>query len=997
MFDENETKVMTRPSAKATSTAGLLSPVEAAYHLGITAELIFQYTKPSFAKATGLRPLATIEVAGKTRLSRSELDSFNALLADPWPEANETRTPIPRAILDHLRGESRNQCARCGSGIGVETAHIRPWATSRSHHHDNLIRICVSCHKEHDVHRSLPMKELQALKASLIERTRASLRTPTGPTEQRSQLPAVTPNFVGREGALAELKDCLCLGRSIMITGVGGIGKTQLLIKSLTIAETGRPIIWIDVGKYDGLLDVFAALQSAVGDGEIACSIANLSTRLDEMRACVVFDGVEQSTLEEIDDFEDGISALMYTGMETQFVFTSQIALYRLETEKQITLGRLDGQSSKTLVENIAGSQAFARQKDFATLLAFCDGHSLTLRLAGALLKHYGEARLVLSAIDRKGAVAITLPGRQRHDHTTSLQLCLLIAHESLSSEARRLLSALAECPAGLFTHWILSKFLALNDPAETLGELRQWHLVDTVELQGNVTRTSVLSPVRTFVRTKTRETDLPAHADLTRDVIIEFAVLAAILETEYDHPYDTPYVLERFREELPNFLHTLILAREFANDTDLVRAATAIVRSLMRYFFVRGLFVQGARAMRDAAELALKSGQTKDALALLLQFAALAQRAGEQGLMQEVSDLVDRIETQTTSEEEADLALCRSMVAAENGDNEGASTFARAAVAAYQRALFSLPIVEAEEGRNGNVECRNEISNVLASAFGLLGSALLASGEPAEAAKAYNCSLHHQRGASIAVNRGQTLHQLGNCCSHVQRFDEAAKHYLDAAEVFHFVGMEEFLSNALGELGYAVLDVKEEHQIDVDRDLLLSGLEDLSRSVKSVFDLAKPLDHFRCISIIRKLFGSIALLSITGYGEHLEELCAELKKNVIDPFGCAFAEGQRDRDELFPVMIIELSSRVGLLVARSEESFRQDGDVAEDIIDELVVAICQSHQWAQDQMRLVDWLAIFLTRRWKFSGVSPKRLHEFVQNFRDGVVDSLNLSREER
>ena len=104
----------------------LLTPLEAAHHLGITTELLFQFTKRSFGKTTGLRSLQTVEKDGQTRFSLPELDAFDSLLGGEWCDSSEHRPSIPKGILDHLRAESQNQCARCGSGAAVDTAHIRP-------------------------------------------------------------------------------------------------------------------------------------------------------------------------------------------------------------------------------------------------------------------------------------------------------------------------------------------------------------------------------------------------------------------------------------------------------------------------------------------------------------------------------------------------------------------------------------------------------------------------------------------------------------------------------------------------------------------------------------------------------------------------------------------------------------------------------------------------------------------------------------------------------
>ena len=167
----------------------LLTALEAAHHLGITTELLFQFTKQRFGNTKGLRSLQTVEHNGHTCFRLKELDEFDSVLAGKWGDAGKDRPNIPKAILDHLRAESQNQCARCGSGVGVDTAHISPWATSRSHHPHNLIRICSACHREHDAQHSLSTEQLKAIKDRLIARTRASLMERMQPSRQHLRSP----------------------------------------------------------------------------------------------------------------------------------------------------------------------------------------------------------------------------------------------------------------------------------------------------------------------------------------------------------------------------------------------------------------------------------------------------------------------------------------------------------------------------------------------------------------------------------------------------------------------------------------------------------------------------------------------------------------------------------------------------------------------------------------------------------------------------------------
>lgn len=977
------------------SAETLLIPLAAAHRLGITSELLFQYTKPSFAKASGFRTLTSVEQSGKTLFSISELDAFNALLAGPWRPAGAQRPAIPKAVLDHLRAESLNQCARCGSGIGVDTAHIRSWADSRSHHHANLIRLCSQCHREHDAQHSLSTDELISLKTVLVERTRANLTARMQPSQPLGNLPRPASSFTGRDSELVMLMDALRSGRSAIITGVGGIGKTELLVQALSRSEMGRPVFWIDVEQYRDTSDILAVLRAALGKDGVACPETALPARLDAVQGCVVFDGIERATLSDIDEFEDAVAALYSATSTAQFVATSQVMLHKLPADPRIKVGKLDKQSSKQLLRGLSSD---GEPAELGGLLEFCDGHALTLKLASALVDHYGSPSSALGAIEAKGVAVVSLPGRRRQSRGTSLELCLQIAYTALSIEGRQLLWAIAESPAGLFTHYLEGDWLSLAEPIEALAELRRWHLIDIVSPDERPSRTHVLSPIRAFAIESARRDDRARYETVLDRLVHGHGMMVAVLEVKYDDPNQTPYVLHRFGEELPNLLHALELARDHQGNKEMVLTAVSIVRSLMRYFFVLRLSEQGARVMHDAAELALSGGYLERASGLILQTVALAQRADRTDLAKAGLALADRLERLTEDGETlADVAMCRGIEARENGDYATAESYARKALEGYQTRLRG-PNEQRSSDRVGDGSDgfhQKELHNDISNALGLLGFSLESLGRFEEAARAYQRSLRHGRGASVAVNRGQTLHQLGNCGSHLGQFREAAKHYLDAAKIFHFVGMEEYLSNALGELGYTLLDADIENQLgDVETQLIEQGLIDLAKDTKRVFDPGRPLDHNQCIRIIRKLFGSIVLISLIGKGQLLGDFCLMMGDDVLVVVGTQLSNGKRDPDEAFPLSMIETALRLGLLVSEAEETLAQYGDISRDTIGEMLRTVCNAHGWAQDIMRVVDWFAALLTRRWGYQGASPERLQEFIKNYNDDIVDYFDLVR---
>lgn len=222
----------------------LLTPLEAACHLGITPELLFFYTSRSFRKRPGDdRRLPTHELGGVSRFLQSELDAFEGYLQEPWAEAGEDRRDPPQKVLAYLHAESGGACVRCGAGAGVQTAHIDAWAISRSNHHHNLLRICSNCHNEHDKNNSLPTEELRKLKARSIERLRGQLKTRMNlGTQCRS--PAPDPLFVGRVNELSALREALRTEQFLLVRGPGGVGKTELTLQALAAAETGRAVLW---------------------------------------------------------------------------------------------------------------------------------------------------------------------------------------------------------------------------------------------------------------------------------------------------------------------------------------------------------------------------------------------------------------------------------------------------------------------------------------------------------------------------------------------------------------------------------------------------------------------------------------------------------------------------------------------------------------------------------------------------------------------------------
>ena len=972
----------------------LLTPLEAAHHLGITSELLFQYTKRSFGKSRDIRPLETVEQDGQTRFSLSELDSFDSMLGEQWCDPTEDRPSIPSAILNHLRAESQNECARCGSGVGVDTAHICPWKISRSHHPHNLIRICSACHREHDSQNSLSTAELQKIKDRLITQTRANLMDRMQQSCKHLRSPRASPDFVGRENELKELVNALRSGRSAVVYGVGGIGKSELLLQAISRCDTGRPVLWCNIEQYSTVADVVSALRTAIAINGQACSRTDLPSRLDAAHTCVVFDGIEQASLDDLDEFEDTVNNLFHATTDTQFVSTSQVLLHRLPAEIQLKLGGLAESASRSLLRRFCPSVWDAASGDTDELLDFCDGHALTIKLSGALTEHYGSAAAAMNAIRRRGAKSVNLPGRKRNNRQTSLELCLQTAYQAQAESSRKLLWALAQAPAGIWTTFFDHDWFDLDDTAEALASLRKWHLVELVFVENRDTRTRLLTPVRRFVIECGREENQKSFEHITGQVVLHLAMMVAVLELKYDTPEETSYAVQRFGDELPNLLHVLELAQERHEDDKLVTSALAIVQSLMRYYFVLNLPEQGAQVMFVATDLAFHTQRIKTASGLMMQSLGLVLRTKDEELLTKGMEIINKIEKNSEDPEVlADVAMCQAMAAQAVHDFQEAEQFARKALEGYQKSLMSLKDGANEDGSLKTK--RNDLHNNCSNALGILGFSLLSQQKYVESAKAYRHSIKHERGGSIGVNRGQSLHQIGNCESNLGNHAAAARLYIEAAKIFQLVGMQEYLSNACGELGYTLLDVDfSEVRDHLDDNLIDHLLVDLSNNAAHVFDPARPLNHQQCIEMIRKLFGTVILLSLTGYGTKLGVFCVKCSNETIADIARQINAGSRSSDEQFPIMVADFSMHLGILIAECENELRTKGDVEHDTLENVLRTVCEAHDWAQINMRVLDWTAVYFTRRLKFSGIDAARIGEFAKNYREDVEDYLDLVR---
>ena len=601
----------------------LLTPLQAADHLGITAELLFAYTAGR-AKAKPCR-LATSEVNGETRFKRVVLDDFDRYLGEPWAPEGAARNSVPKCIENHLRAESNNQCTRCGSGMGVDTAHIDAWTKSRSHHHHNLIRLCKSCHQEFDLHKSVSADEVRAIKDRAIVRTREVLRNRMIPIAARFQPPLPEGILEGRTEELESLRDALRSSRTVLVHGPGGIGKTQLLLHALRTVETGRRVVWVEVEQAASTEAIHAALQVMRSNGTEPATRTTLRHWLDELSACVVLDGVEQVNGPMIEEVDDLLDELKNSTLNAQFVVTSQVDLQRTVFDERLELTGLAREPSRNVLLSALRDDTPIDIDSEKSLLAFVDGHPLTLRLAAKLADYLGSVRTASVLIEQQGAAVVEIQKRTTHDRNTSLDASLSLAYENLSGVEQRILYLIASCPGGIMTRLLELTDLGGSEAPVLLAALRRWSLVQTKGKGEWDERSHMLSPIRSYVRQRwSEEHAVEAHAFIQM-LVEKFSIMAA--KVELDSGSDVSKMLSLFSRELPNLLLVVDEAEANLGNAEFSFKASTICYALMRFFFVLRLPEQGCEVMRRGARIAHRDGDGKRASGHIAMMVSLAQR----------------------------------------------------------------------------------------------------------------------------------------------------------------------------------------------------------------------------------------------------------------------------------------------------------------------------------------------------------------------------------
>lgn len=711
--------------------------------------------------------------------------------------------------------------------------------------------------------------------------------------------------FIGREDELKSLHEQLGKQRVIIIEGIGGMGKTQLVLQALQTLND-MPTIWLDVESCRDVLDLKNTLLRVFlkenTDDKLEESLLELLSTLPPLR--IIIDGLDRIATSQWDQASDFLSYLVRLTRTHQLLITTQIQMNDLDFEAfRLTLQPLSLADSAQILTS-ASEEIAIKVGDTSSLdwlLHFCDGHPLSLRLVLGLLRYYRNIEAVAKRLRANQAQALEDPHRNQQKTSTSLAVCLEVAYSHFSHQQQRLLQFVSCFPVGCID--IFSQEWQKSEDYETnVAELMRFFFIEMrQDPMRECQRLYLLNPIRHFVRSKWKM-DAPSEAmdiQLAAAQTIEFHA-GVVAFTNLNMKIST-IGLETVDFELPNCL----AAMEYATEVEKLRKAehrdfkecliikVYLAYHLMSYFFVRIFLPYNLHFIQagiDAGEQ-LGDGYLSEVMDLYNLLFSLEKRLNlykERGV---IETKLTSISAQTAND------LVKALASRNLGDLKMDNRQYDEAIGFYNIAeqYFRNKL----QGTSSYAE--REDKEVDFPYFqGTLAIILAGKGRAYEYQRAYqNAIVHYSESIDLLkkikdnFNIGSIYFHLGNCYGYLGKTKSAFEQYMTAINYFVYISNGQFLSNALCEIG-ELLD-----RTDFDltslktafsEEMIALGLADASKEIVHLLHRWKTNAPFRKESfpidfvLLRKILAITKLLSVTEHLELLETFASNIEKGWVSP-----------------------------------------------------------------------------------------------------------------
>lgn len=852
----------------------LINENEAALFLGITKELLYAFVKTG-AKGQKLPINASVN---NNFFTKDQLNVWNAFLHEPWSLKSNERPEIPSFIKEYLKVESGGKCVRCGSGHRLDNAHIVPWNESLSHHPHNLIRLCTDCHTKYD-DGIISRGEIQNLKQARIERIKAEIISASGFSDQFYTAPNPIEKFVGRKNEISKLATLIAKYRFILIEGVGGIGKTQLLLQF--IKEQKLKVLWFNIEQHGTLGD----LQHDMAKRVCVSSIGDLCDSFDQQNAIVVLDGFEKLWFNERDKASTFLKNLYDHTNTTKFIVSSQVDF----SDQAMNPGILELKEGLKRYESfkvLSGLIPNLNSSDSAVqhLVSFSDGHPLTIVLVAGLIHFMGQTGEVLQSIKETGSKIIANPAYQTKNKSTSLQICLITAYNQLNSKQQWLLKHFSHFPAGcktdflrFFTSGEHKKFDSETEVNFTLATLSQFNFIQRQEDILGFDRAFMLNPIRIFISEKAKEESARDAHKIKLEASQTLMIEATVFYDKFMLSDQIQYAIGRYEVELPNYLHAFNGAvhsaycpdcnKNSAKEEYLIIIA-GLATGLYKFLFTRGYFQYGIQINEQGAKARIALKHYEAAISDLTQVAMLHWRLYNFEAAARTLDTIKKYEKRIRKK----IAAIRLV--------EGEMQRLKDPLQAIETFKEGIKICDREIKKGDSISALGNKAGLI-SEIGRTYERNI--GDNKTALEYYKQAYNIQKKMKDYANMYCNSHHIGNCYAGIGDNVNAIAFYREALEGFVQLGQQQYIGNSLSELSKMKIAYPDGDYSFLTQDLLKAGLEDiaieinasLKSNINPDYHLFGKLHHEQ----ISKLWHIIKIVSLSESSYLLEEWAEKLVK----------------------------------------------------------------------------------------------------------------------
>ncbi|GAA4389441.1 hypothetical protein GCM10023186_36780 [Hymenobacter koreensis] len=787
--------------------------------------------------------------------------------------------------------------------------------------------------------------------------------------------------------------------RILCIQGPAGIGKTQLALNALGQFQksTASKVVWLEIETITTIADLKLRIWSALTSHGIQPT-SSLTEVMDEAVGLMALDGVEAVAPALLEELEDFFSHLISRTRLTKLLFTSQVELLSIEPDFIISLQPLSETSSADLLKALISTHPHNSNDDanaILRLLAFSDGHPLTIKIIEGLLRFFKSARVVGERVEKYGAAALINPTRKQQTKATSLEVCLAVAYEALCQEERNVLFLVSHCPAGCLAVMLERPYAyGLRDSQAATAGLSRWNLIyfDSDWAPGQ--RLLALSPIRAYIQQQYKD-DVDTANALFLELANDLAIQAVAIEETHTQRGDVRTGFIRFNQEFLNFNYIFDESAKHSKvNPEFLQPIVAIASAVQTFCFLSGLTGRGIEIMRVGAAAAVQSGNLFLASELLLQLISLAMHGRHSDQVQQVvSEITHLANGSTDVGLLGNAAMARGLLAKHEGHLQEAEQHYIEASAYFEQPRPARTRNSTEKEKHGTYGDERMLALSLMDLAFTYEKTL----RQTDALEMYQRALSLMFKTKDNVNYGSVLNQMGNCYSDLGEHEKACEAYTEASIRFYDIQASIHIGTSLGELGYLLLDYIPNEPVEsiLSSELLESGLIDVGEECARVFHIeVNPLPAAECIRLIRKVVGISILVSFTPYSNLLEAFSEQLRQDMVKPLLDQYLNGKRDMaNDGLPLMHLDImSSLIYNIWYSCELSFDNQKVTIADI--ELYAELCYRQGYPVWQMfRLYDWVTAHLSRRHKIKGLTASVLQEAIENhFETGTPFTLPM-----